>query len=342
MMQPTEKEVLILKHTGIKYIADDELFRRIKGTKSYFISTYGRVIRRQKGQLKLLKQVYYDGIAWAKIRYGKKCKLVPIQNLVAQEYLIPIKGKNILCKKKGCNYYDSIDKSNHYCNLFYCDAEERAKAIFSKIEGTDDYKQYERRQQYASYAKLTSRVLLQKYTNMIYRCAHEHDYLDVEVCPEWRANPKLFKQWILDHYYKYPEPLQIDKDLLSFGQLKEYAPHNCVLLPKNINNIFREVSNNTGYPGVSRGKQNGKPAYVVVVMRHKKYFHDLQQAIDYYSIARAAQFRDIAKREIDKGLMPTYITDAILRLADYYEQGGRLGDSEIKEHKQHPLMLEAI
>lgn len=97
--------------------------------------------------------------------------------------------------------------------------------------------------------------------DMLKRCYSTKDqernpaYIGTSVCKEWHLFSN-FKSWMemQDWYDK-----QLDKDLLVKGN-REYNPERCIFIPNELNQFFKERSNDRGpYPlGVTYHHSTGK------------------------------------------------------------------------------------
>ena len=68
--------------------------------------------------------------------------------------------------------------------------------------------------------------------NILRRCYDDNshpNYNDCSVCIEWLVFSQ-FEKWFDEHYVV---GYQVDKDI--FGDVKEYSPINCCMIPKRLN-----------------------------------------------------------------------------------------------------------
>lgn len=97
--------------------------------------------------------------------------------------------------------------------------------------------------------------------DMLKRCFSKKDqernpaYIGATVCNEWLYLSN-FKNWMESQPW---EGKQLDKDLLVVGN-REYSPENCIFIPNELNQFFKERSNDRGpYPiGVTFHHSTGK------------------------------------------------------------------------------------
>lgn len=88
-------------------------------------------------------------------------------------------------------------------------------------------------------------IAYQKWRAMLSRCygnKKPKTYENCTVCDEW-LNFQNFAQWIEDNYYTIEgERIELDKDILVKGN-KIYSPNTCLLIPKKLNDIILNRTN---------------------------------------------------------------------------------------------------
>ena len=83
--------------------------------------------------------------------------------------------------------------------------------------------------------------------SMMNRCYGEtyeysqYSYIGCTVCEEWH-NYQNFAQWYEENYYESAEGLELDKDIILYGN-KFYSPETCLFVPKLVNTSFRQGMN---------------------------------------------------------------------------------------------------
>ncbi len=101
------------------------------------------------------------------------------------------------------------------------------------------------------------------WTNMLKRCydpetqVKHPTYVGVSVCKEWH-NFQNFAEWYVQQPHSNELEWEIDKDLFSSKELKQYSPKTCCLLPKELNRFisYERADSSSGYPGVTWHKRD--------------------------------------------------------------------------------------
>ena len=96
------------------------------------------------------------------------------------------------------------------------------------------------------------------WTHMSERCYNEKfqekqpTYKECSVCEEW-LNFQNFAKWYNENYYEVEgQVMSLDKDILLKGN-KIYSPETCMLVPKNINELFTKRQNHRGNYSIGVG-----------------------------------------------------------------------------------------
>lgn len=138
-------------------------------------------------------------------------------------------------------------------------------------------------------------------------------YKDVTVHHDWH-NFQNFADWF---YTKsnYQDGWHLDKDLLSVTA-KIYSQDTCVFVPQALNNFMVNVqlSNTSGYTGVSWCKQSNSWIARIKLVNTKKYkslgyFSTKEEAAKAYDAARAEQAQVWKDRM--QGILPQHILNTI-------------------------------
>lgn len=69
----------------------------------------------------------------------------------------------------------------------------------------------------------------------------QYSYKGCTVCEEWH-NYQNFAKWYEDNYYNCEEELELDKDIIIYGN-KLYSPETCLFVPKLVNTSYRYSMN---------------------------------------------------------------------------------------------------
>ncbi len=258
-----EINILDLKHTGIKPLNKLETFMLIEGTKYYYISSEGRLANDIKGKFYIHNETLSKAanrVHW-KIFYedesGVKCKKdVYADNLAAQTFLEPVKGKNRV-------YHIDGDSSNsRYNNLMYVSDRELHDLRYKKITVKD----LGREQKYVPFLNKNRMKAERLWNDMYTRCYNEKlhkrfpEYKGCTICDYWLEDKERFYRWVEENYYMIGnEQIDLDKDILCKGN-KVYGPGTCVFVPHTINTLLLNCKRKRGkYPlGVSFEKAKNK------------------------------------------------------------------------------------
>lgn len=317
--------------------ARDEHYYQVPGASNYYISDYG-TLRRQN----------------AKGRY-RKVKLFFSTKLASEAYRIKYDGEDhfrivsVSCLMRTTFYPNEsyIYLSNPRYNPFSKDRwfignlhpltnrELIVESIMAKIEHREP--QYPETYKGATfinrirYGTTPFREYIEhKRSNIISRSCNPNvkkkcpQYRDTTVDPEIVNNPEAFKEWMLSNYYEYDEPLQIDKDILSFGETNCYSLDTMALVPARINYLFRQPSGDLGF-GIRKRTTKGSVTYRVGIHQDSNfrydYYEDYEEALKVARQDRAKHIRTIVAEEQAKGLMPEHILACMEEWAVRCENG---------------------
>lgn len=309
------KEV-IPKKARRKFI--NERFYAVPNATGYSLSDYGRLYYGNKK----VKPIFKKGIGlypvYYKINFDDKEEPedVRIDKLIAMVFR---PNEEIYCLVNP-----KWGESGKWCvkDLYVIKSkEEMVEYIKSKTEGIEaNYsgaKEEHRIVNRNEYTRPIALIIAKTYISMKYRAGRWKNYKDVSVSEKWdTCDP--FYLWYLENNYYYPEPLELDKDLMTFGTGKIYSPETCCLLPRRLNIFF---SSNYGGIGVNitiRKRRKREQVYRVLGKKiHRNYFDALKHTRE----ERAKQIREIVKEEREKGYMPEYLINKMSKWADLTEIG---------------------
>ena len=258
-----EINILDLKRTGIKPLNKLETFMLIEGTKHYYISSEGRLANNIKGKFYVHNETLAKStnrVHW-KVFYEDESDVeykrdVYADNLVAQTFLEPVKGKNKV-------YHIDGDSSNSkYNNLIYVSDSEMHSLKNGKISVED----LGREQKYIPFLNNNLMKAKRLWNDMQTRCynikLHNRlpEYKGCTICDYWLEDKERFYKWVEENYYMTgDEQMDLDKDILFKGN-KVYSPETCVFVPHTINTLLLNCKRKRGkYPlGVSYEKSKNK------------------------------------------------------------------------------------
>lgn len=316
------------------YQNEHETFHLIKGSDTHYISSYGRIAEKKENgfvrvqpmlKIRLMVNVIIDGCEIAK----------RVDELVAEEFLIPIPGKNEIVHKDG--RFDNC----RYDNLVYVDKDEQIFILQSKLARRP--KHYIRaifeRQQYSQFARFNYAEIRRDLYNMKHRCynkkySNHKYYKNVDVCDQWLDKENglsTFTDWAWKNVYEFPEVLQIDKDILSFGKSNMYGPETTCYIPRRINELIKDFGEKQG---VSETRKNGTIKYCVSKRgKYKsKQFANYDDAKNYFYEVKAKILDDIIDEELQRGYIPIKIIEVLQQWAEGWRNGlYRSGDDAVDE-----------
>lgn len=220
-----DRRVLDTKKSGVKLIANDEVFVIVNGANNYWISNYGRLTNNLRGNFYMHKTGYahytLSGTAYKIETYTDK--------LVAEHFL------------ENLNRYNRIwhiDRNKNNCfyrNLVWVNDEE----YIDLERGILLVEELERQQEYVPYITLKSNVAYSIWNGIYNRCYKgDEAYEGSFMCDLWLNDKDSFVEWWSAEYYECDgESMAVDKDLLFPGN-KEYAPDKSCVIPQTLNTML--------------------------------------------------------------------------------------------------------
>ncbi|WP_223415472.1 MULTISPECIES: hypothetical protein [unclassified Pseudomonas] len=150
------------------------------------------------------------------------------------------------------------------------------------------------------YHETTCRAF-QRWKDMLNRCykSGATAYAGCTVCPKWHDFQE-FADWFVDQPYASEADMELDKDVLD-PLNKVYSPELCSLVPRVINQIFRDTRSTRGKLPIgvtvsARGEgfkarlsMHGKQAYLGT-------FHDIIEAFEAYKAAHRKYCNELADK----------------------------------------------
>lgn len=286
--------------SGINYIARGEKFVSLLDYKSAWVSSYGRIIIKDKEGYKLLKgsysrkdkELYYtlDKNVYFKTKkeWGYKKVKVSASDLVIQTFIVNYDMQN----NTKVWHTDNNMKDNYYKHLYpvtelqyeaikkvYDDTGVAAEEQIMSIVNSAEYKYngwnpkcFKRTYEGKGYigtndVDCKSPEYL-RWTNMIQRCynknVHKYKpyYKDKKVCEEW-LNFANFRIWYREHIIEGAK-VDLDKDILCQGN-KVYSPETCVFVEHYINTVFEDRS---AKRRIVQNKEKRYEVYMIVLNKN--------------------------------------------------------------------------
>lgn len=157
-----------------------------------------------------------------------------------------------------------------------------------------------------------------RWRNMLERCYSgkkelHPSYKDCVVDESWH-NYQNFAEWYYNNSY-FNESYHLDKDILS-TECKTYSEHTCVLVPYEINHLFRDLScQDRPTPRGLVIRDDG----LISVFTHGDYigvFRDIEKAKTSFGLAKYKAVMAISNKW--KGLVDPRVDQALALMAESY------------------------
>lgn len=268
-----KNEFLDLKKAKIEPVASDEIFVQVNNTHNYWVSNHGRATNNlngkdnfymyKTGNVHLTLTSYYIG--------GERVpKDTYMKNLVAEHFLFPQKGKDIVY------HVDGNKDNNYYKNLVMLDSKE----LYAVKRGIVSIEEFVARQEYMEYFYKGNLRAREGY-NTMYKRTHDKEfkkqfpqYADATMYKAWEDDPELAIEYLESIIYECNgEQMVVDKDLLFKGN-KEYAPGKICWLPWTLNVM---LSNSKKHYNLKYKRLNGELPYGVRYDSSRdKYYAEIQ------------------------------------------------------------------
>ena len=268
------QRILDVQEYGIDLKEEDEIFVKMIEYKDFWISNYGRAVKKNGSSYNLLKGKIDK---WGHLSYAVKKEIykngkwtyykttLAADHAVMNEFVVnPDVRNNIKCWHLGGdkldNYYRHLYplNQNQYrvVNAHFAETSEDSEDFILKVMNDilfkpDDWGKcyYELRicgiGYVGSAAANIHSIAYQKWKDMLYRCysGRYKDYEGCTVCEEWN-NYSNFEIWF-NSYLQENDSVDLDKDILYKGN-KLYSAETCCLVPHCINTLFLACNSNRG------------------------------------------------------------------------------------------------
>ena len=323
----------------------EEHFYSVPNAKSYVLSDYGTLLcKRDDGKYSRIPMSYSAELfcdAYPIQFDGEDAlRIVSVRKLLAMVFY-PESEPVFLYNPNFCS-----TSENRWCirNLHVLTSrEEITEAFRSKIEhripnyddqlkGATFVNRVDKPgKSYKKYLQQTCANIIDRATNPKTKAA-KPQYAETTIDQEIIDDRTIFFEWALGSYYDYPDgELQIDKDLLSFGEANRYSLKYMCFLPNYINKIFRGLQgkNNLGY-GIRQIQLKDKVVYRVFTEKKlsrndgstkSKTCDTYAEALDLGRKAQAEYIRRIVAKERSNGYIPSHILNAMCTWANMCELG---------------------
>lgn len=319
----------------------NEFFYAVPGASKYVLSDYGRLYKRSdrgnyvKIRIKYRPELYDEAYL---IQFDEKTtpEYISVRKLMARVFYPNLSG--IYLYNPKFNPFSDARWNIYDLHVLRC-REDLVEAFYAKIEhrepGYDDsFKTCIFTNRAGSLESFRKKITRTKF-NIECRATNEKvkqlfpQYQDTTGDSALWESPDLFGQWYIENYYDYPGKLEIDKDILGYGESNRYELGLIALVPNYINKIFIKSKSELGYGIVEREKADGEKCYVISGSTFKfngsapkgvccdTYIEALQTARK----MKADYLRRIVTKERSDGYMPNHILEAIEKWANRCELG---------------------
>lgn len=164
--------------------------------------------------------------------------------------------------------------------------------------------------------------MVERATNKNFKRRFPH-YAKTTMSKSWLLHGDRCKRHLLSISYSYPEHLEVDKDLMSFGEINEYKEGNICLLPQYLNNMCTSRKSEYGY-GISKKKLSDEAfkyiftSYIADTTsgRATRTFNTHEEALIAARKERYQILKDAVDYERDEGYIPSYILERLEALAE--------------------------
>lgn len=287
----------ILNLHRVKRLENTEVFFEVPGHQDYAFSTLGRLHKKNDKSWHRVK-MENNGICDYYVIDGKN---ITVLSLIKKVFFT---GLNVYLQESNGKYPYALENIN-VNNL------NEKNELLTFIDG--DIKKW----LYLKYRGIWIRACSPAFKKL------NPQYKNTTISEHWLLYPEDCKQYLLDHSYYYPEPLEVDKDLVSHGTIDEYREGNVILLPKYINHMFIKKKSQFGYGIKQTITQNGDVHYSIPSSYKKNNRYDRSRlTFDNYQeclhAARKKRFdyiNEIIEREWEYDYLPYYILDLLEDIA---------------------------
>lgn len=318
----------------------NEYFYAVPGASDYVISDYGRLYRKtENDSFHKVHMTTKDGDDAYSIKFDGEddTRIVPVRKIMAITFFPNEKG--IYLNTVFGLYYDPAKRWSLYNLHVLRGRKDIVEHIMAKIERREpNYDDSQKHIEFKNRPELD--VPFRKYidhmrSNMRSRATNPGtkkrfpQYSDTTIDPDLVKSSKIVGQWYLDNYYDYPEKLEVDKDILGFGETNRYQIGLIALVPNHLNKIFIRGKSELGYGICERVNSSGIKTYRIMGASFEyDGYRPQDQSFDTYIEAlqagrkmKADYLRRIAAKERADGYLPNFILNAIDKWANRCELG---------------------
>lgn len=310
---------------SVPRIAPDERYYLIPGASDYAMSDYGRVYNFRQNRHERMKWDKFMGECYT-VRFdnskSKKGQKVSIHRLLSLTFFGGIK----------CRFGHGKDLGKYRWKVTDLHILRNQKQIIEYIQAKIEHRKprYPKSQQgnvFVNRMQLTRTGANLMYQNAKGRATRasvkrmKPHYQDTTMETELIKNPQAFYKWLLKKQYYHPLGLELDKDILTFGLGNHYSRKTMCLVPRYINDFFRETKCELGY-SITQKTKDGKTLYCLKdADKNKLEYTSYMDALLKGRQVKAEKIRRMVAYETEQGYMPKYILNKMSEWADKCETG---------------------
>lgn len=317
--------------------AKDEHYYQVPGASGYYLSDYG-TLRKMNKKGRYRKVAMFFSMKLACEAYSVQfdgedhCRTMSVQRLMRMTFY-PNENFIYLSNPK----FNPFAKDRWYIGNLHplTNRDLITESIMAKIERreprySEEFKGATFVNRIRSASKPFRDYIDDTRANIISRATNRNvkrvkpQYRNTTIDPEIINDPEAFRAWMINSIYDYNEPLQIDKDILSFGETNCYSLNTMAFVPARINYLFRQSSSNLGF-GIRKYTTKESVKYRVGIHKDGKleyvFYTDYAEALKIARQNRAEHIRTIVAEERAKGMMPEHILACMEKWAIRCENG---------------------
>lgn len=305
-------------------IAEDERFYLVENADNFAFSTYGRLYNLKAHKQVIPTFIPHIGEAYPICWNTGETSVISIEHLIA---LVFFGGKKDI--RFGQPYFSDEKKRWRIEDLhLLCGKKQYVEYLLSKIRHREaKYAKSKKHHEYVGGMNLTRSQASRIYQNAKGRALRENTkkskphYANTTMAQNLIENPNEFYSWLLNSQYYHPLGLELDKDIMSFGESNTYEIGKMALVPRYINDFFRETNSELGYR-IRLVNKNGKKSFVLRNNDNVKIECDTyDEALQVGRKNKAEKIRDMVEKEKKDGYIPSYILKAMSKWATLCEKG---------------------
>lgn len=318
-----------------------EHFYAVPGASGYALSDHGRLYKQVKhGGYNVVHPTYSVKLKTEtyKIRYdgNKNVTEIAIHKLMAQvfyphlSHVYLYRFKSVWNPAQRWSIYELhvLNDQAEYLEAITAKLERREPNYDDSKKGCTFINRFDPGGDFRNVIERTRKNMLSRSNNTKFK-ARFPEYKNCTCDPQFKKSSSMFGQWFLDNHYAYPGKLELDKDILGFGEADCYTPEYMCLIPKYLNLIFTKSDSNLGYSIQEKDHVDGTKFYRVGgaaftfngVTPDGKSCDTYAEALTVARKMKSEYLRRIVAKERADGFIPEHILTAIEKWASLCELG---------------------